>query len=31
LTDVHSEEEAKAAGAICDIIQIPAFFAARLT
>ncbi len=25
LTDVHSPEEAKAAGAICDIIQIPAF------
>jgi len=25
LTDVHSPEEAKAAGEICDIIQIPAF------
>ncbi len=25
LTDVHSEEEAKAAGEICDVIQIPAF------
>jgi 2-dehydro-3-deoxyphosphooctonate aldolase (KDO 8-P synthase) len=25
LTDIHSPEEARAAGAICDIIQIPAF------
>lgn len=25
VTDVHTPEEAKAAGAICDIIQIPAF------
>lgn len=25
LTDVHTPEEARAAGAICDIIQIPAF------
>lgn len=25
ITDVHSPEEAKAAGAVCDIIQIPAF------
>ncbi len=25
LTDVHSPEEAKAAGSVCDIIQIPAF------
>lgn len=25
LTDVHSEEEAKAASEVCDIIQIPAF------
>lgn len=25
LTDVHSPEEAKAAGEICDVIQIPAF------
>ena len=25
LTDVHSPEEATAAGAVCDIIQIPAF------
>lgn len=25
LTDVHTPEEAKAAGAVCDIIQIPAF------
>jgi 2-dehydro-3-deoxyphosphooctonate aldolase (KDO 8-P synthase) len=25
LTDVHSPEEAKAAGALCDVIQIPAF------
>jgi len=25
LTDVHSPEEAKIAGAVCDIIQIPAF------
>jgi len=25
LTDVHSPEEAKAAGTVCDIIQIPAF------
>ena len=25
LTDVHTEQEAKAAGSICDMIQIPAF------
>jgi 2-dehydro-3-deoxyphosphooctonate aldolase (KDO 8-P synthase) len=25
ITDVHSEEEAKMAGAVCDMIQIPAF------
>ena len=25
LTDVHSPEEAKAAGSVCDILQIPAF------
>ena len=25
ITDVHSPEEAKAAGAVCDIMQIPAF------
>ena len=31
LTDVHSPEEAVAAAAVCDILQIPAFFAGRPT